>query len=207
MTFQTCSYHWTKAKTSDGRTVWYKFYKDPKVRKIKKDQSVFKYNYKEKIYQKYSGILLTDTIHGSTFIQFDSIRIYLFNNTDQFKNIFISKLVSGQMLYCEMDSACRPIPETEFTNVETGKPILRDLWGWTGHTITIDHFEELNYVNSKPTQRRFKFMVFPEKVRFNGYNAVFFLELTNKQADNTFNLETFIAGAKVTFLKNAWSEI
>ena len=102
-----------------------------------------------------------------------------------------------------MDSSCKPTQGLRITNAETGEPIIENLWGWTGHTITIDYFEELKNIKSNPTQRKFKFWVYPYKIRFNGANDIFLLELTNDNANEQTDLETFIEGAKVTFLTKA----
>lgn len=173
---------------------------------LKRENSFFKHRYQPKTYKKYPGNISFDTTHGSTFIQFDTIRVYLFYNTDTLKSIFTTGLLSAQMIYCAIDSSCMATPEIEaFDSI--GKPVIFDLWGWTGHTITIDFFKLLTNVDSKPTQRRFKFWVYPYKIRMNGGNDILFLELTNENADEKTDIETFIKGAKVTFLKRGWSMI
>ena len=199
LTFQSCSYRWTRAETDDGKKIWIKQYKDDKVAEMKSEQDVFKYSYCKQNYPKYAGNILSDTIHGSTFIQFDSIRVYLFSNAYIYKTIFTTGLLSGQMLYCAMDSLCRPFEDNSLTNAVNFKLIKPDLWGWTGHTIKIDRFELLNDVKSNRTQRRFKFRVF-QKDSINGHYNIFFLELTNENADNNTDINTFIKGARVTFL-------
>ena len=47
-----------------------------------------------------------------------------------------------------MDSTCIPTQGLKMTEVETGEPIIENLWGWTGHTITIDYFEELKNIKT-----------------------------------------------------------
>jgi hypothetical protein len=205
LVFQSCNYRWVRVETTDGKKVRIKEYKDYKVAEMKRDLYFFKYDYHEQTYPKYSGIITSDTIRGSAFIQFDSIRVYLNYGTSKYKSIFSSGLVSGQMIYCAMDSSCKPVNAAlVMVRSSTGDTIVENLWGWTGHTIQIDHFEELKYVNSKSTQRRFKFWVYPGKVRFNGGNDIFFLELTNDKADETTDIDDFIKGARVTFIKKAW---
>ena len=205
MIFQSCSYTLKRVKTDSGKRIWTKTYKDYEVGERKRTQSNFKYWYHEQNYLKYSGNISNDTTHSTTFIMFDSVRVYLFGKTSKYKSVFNSGLVSGQMLYCAMDSSCKPYGNLfELTDSKTGEPIVQDLWGWTGHTIIIDYFEELDYVRCKPTQRRFKFWVYPYKIRFNGANNIFLLELTNDKADSKTDIETFIKGARVTFVKKAW---
>lgn len=203
LTFQSCSYHWKRIEATNGNKFWVREYKDYEKQEEFEDRYIFN-NWKiDQTYQKYSGNITSDTTHGSTFIQYDSVRVYLFRGTDKFKSIFTSGLISGQLLYCKMDSSCKPIEGLKITNADTGEPIIENLWGWTGHTITIDFFEEIKNIKSKPTQRKFKFWVYPYKIRFNGANDIFLLELTNNNANEQTDIETFIKGASVTLLTKA----
>lgn len=205
--FQSCSFRWTRLEATNGKKFWVRQYKDNQKQEEFEDRYVFKNWKKEATYQKYTGSITSDTIHGSTFIQFDSVRVYLFSGANKYKSVFTSGLISGQMLYCKMDSTCKPTQGLKMTNVETGEPIIENLWGWTGHTITIDYFEELKNIKSEPTQRKFKFWVYPYKIRFNGGNAIFLLELTNEKATRETDIEEFIKGASVTFITHTRSMI
>lgn len=199
---QSCSYQLKRIEDTEGNKYWTKYYKDYEKQELHYDKNVFKYEYQEESYPKYNGFIWSDTTHGSTFIQFDTVRVYLFKQTDFYKQIFTSGLVSGQMLYCKMDSTCQPTKGLEIRNAKTGEVIIENLWGWTGHTITIDHFEELQKPKSTDQTRRFKFWVNPYKHRFNGGNIIFILELTNSSATKETDLNSFIENAEVTFLKN-----
>lgn len=106
------------------------------------------------------------------------------------------------MIYCELNSLCRPIENGfVFTNSETGDTVKPDLWGWEGHTITIDYFEELTELKTEETKRRYKFGVWPYKFRWNCHNDIFYLELTNESADHSTDFETFLKDARVTLLR------
>lgn len=63
-------------------------------------------------------------------------------------------------------------------------------------TNTICCFEELNYLKYPPTKKRFKFLVF-EPTIFNPF--VYLMELTNENANEKTDLETFIKDSKLTF--------
>ncbi len=204
---QSCSFKWTRIINSKGEKYWTRQYKDNEKNEQLEDRTLFKQSKKNTIYQIYTGNIHTDTTHFTTFIQFDSVRVYLFNGTDLYKKVFTSGLISGQMIYCKLNSSCQPTPSIHILDALTKEPIVENLWGWTGHTITIDYFQEIKYIKSKPTKRKFKFWVYTYKKRFNGGNAIFLLELTNKMADKHTNLEEFIEGAEVTFLTHARSMI
>jgi len=194
-------------ETENGEKFSIRNSKDSKKQVEFEDEYIFKNWPREQNYNKYSGVITSDTTHGATYIQFDSVRVYLFEETNRFQNIFSTGLLSGQMIYCKLDSLCTPTKEPVITNAETGEPIIEDLWGWTGHTLRIDYFEEIDYLKSKPTQRKFKFWVYPFKIRTSGFNYIFLLELTNKNANQQTDLETFIKGSSVTFLTKARSMI
>ncbi len=200
LSIQSCSYHWSKYELTNGEKLWVRSYKDYQKQEHYEDKLIFKNRKSDQAYQKYSGIITSDTTHGSTFIQFDSVRVYLFGDAYKFKSVFTSGLISGQMLFCKMNSSCKPIKEIKITDAVTGEPIIENLWGWTGYTITIDYFEELKNIKSKPTQRKFKFWVYPYKIRFNGGNSIYLLELTNDKANKKTDMEEFIKGASVTLL-------
>lgn len=199
----SCSYQLKRIEDIEGNKYWTKYYKNYEKQEQHYDKAIFKYEYQKESYSKYQGPISSDTTHGSTYVQFDSVRIYLFKQTDFYKRIFTSGLVSGQMLYCKMDNTCQPPKGLEIRNAKTGNIVIENLWGWTGHTIVIGHFEELQKPKSSVQTRRFKFWVYPYKHRFNGGNIIFILELTNPNATKETDLNHFIENAEVTFLKNA----
>jgi len=200
LTGQSCGYTWIRLESTTGQKFWVRHYNDQQKQEQFEDHYVFKKWKKDQVYQRYTGNITSDTTHGSVFIQFDSVRVYLHGRAGTFSSIFTSGLISGQMLYCKMDSSCKPTEGLKGINIKTGEPMLEQLWGWAGHTITIDYFEEMKNIKSKPTQRKFKFWVYPYKIRFNGGNDIFLLELTNENATRDTDLESFIRGASVTFL-------
>jgi hypothetical protein len=202
LTSQSCNYLLKTAKTEDGKTILVRYYPDLDKRQDHQIKCVFKYQYKENSYQKYSGNIKSDTIDGMTYIQFDSLRIYLSGGAIRYKNIFSSGLLSSQMIYCENDSLCR-VPKMDdsfFISIETGKQIPRNFHGWTGPEIFISNFKEITNVSSSPRKKQFRFNI----SHMNGF-SVYVLELTNNNKPSTF--DDFINGARVTFLKYGWSEI
>lgn len=203
LTIQSCNYTWTRLEATNGKNFWVKKYKNNQKQEQIEDRYIFKNWKRDTIYQKYSGKIISDTTHGATFIQFDSIRIYLFHGAENFKSVFTSGLISGQLIFCKLDRSCEQTQGLNLIDSKTGESIPENLWGWTGHTITIDYFEELKNIKSKQTERKFKFWVYPYKTRFNGSNDIFLLELMNENANENTDLETFIKGASVTFLIKA----
>lgn len=71
-------------------------------------------------------------------------------------------------------------------------------------TLKISSFEELKFLKSQPQVKRFRFWVYhPGTMN----PQVFFIELINQGANAQTKMEDFIEGAKLTFLKGAWTII
>jgi hypothetical protein len=189
LTCQACSYHWKKCTDIYGNSFWVRKYKTYQMQKEYEYQYIFNNWVRNKSYQKYDGEITTDL----NFIRFDTTRFLLFDTTIKYKNIFNSGLILPQMLYCELDTFCRPpVEDLTILNIKSGG-------GWRGHTITIDYFEELTNLRTKPTQRKFVFWANPYTIRLNCANPIFLLELTNNNANKKTDLDTFIKGSSVTF--------
>lgn len=196
---QSCGYRWESALTEDGEKVRNRVYKKLAVAEAKRNQSVFNYRDSTKPPPKYLGTITSDTIHNYTFIQFDSIRVYLYDKSSDFKEIFTSGLVSGQTLYSGNNLIATDTAKNKW-----------DIWGWKGKTVFIGGFELLTNVKSKPTERRFKFYAEsyprqPPLLYVLGDDA-YFLELTNDKATRKTDLHTFLKNANVTLLTLAWHE-
>jgi hypothetical protein len=152
-------------------------------------------------YEKYKGYITTDTFKDLTFIQFDSVRIYLDSGSAKFSSIFSSGLVTTQMFYCKWNKECTP-PEDEIIGL--GK---RNFYGWEGNAIIITDMVLLKEVNSKATQRRFELLPRALIHTASFGKSFYFLELTNDNANSKTDIETFIKGARVTLFKYGWMEI
>jgi hypothetical protein len=173
-----------------------------------KISNVFKYHYNPIIFTKYSGHIYTGTAKEDFYIQNDSIRVYLTGNTKKYKSIFTSGLIYGQLIYCALDTNCKPVEQDIFIHDRnTGKISYEDSYGWTGHSIKIDSIQLLENAHSNPSQRRFKLWVDPNKFKNSYFYNIIFIELTNKKANRSTEFENFVDGACTTFIKNTWQEL
>ncbi len=202
---ESCAYRWHVLKDANGGKHVLRMDKWYNLRNRQKFRSPFKLHRENKTFEKYAGTIQPDTAHNSYFIQFDTVRVYLFETKEVYRQIFSQGLLSGQMLYCGIHASCEPLPESHSTDMQ-GNEIKRNIWGWMGHTIRVSGFEEITGVHHKSNQRRFKFYLVPGKIG-RTVRHVFFLELTNKSANRRTSLDAFIAGSTVTFLKEAWAEL
>lgn len=135
----------------------------------------FKENYSPQLYSKYTGRIDCSIVNELDYVSYDSISVILDIENEIFKNIFISGLISGQML------------NTMNTD-----------------SITVCCFEELIYLKTKNSKRRFKFLVFHD----NFMNpSVFLIELTNKESNKKTDWKAFIKGAELTFISSPWLQI
>lgn len=191
----SCSFSWRKVELDNGKVKWKNIHKTSQNADY--DEIAFRSRYKQEFYQKYTGEISSDTIGGIHYVQFDSVRVFLFEK--EYKEILVSGLLSAQMIYCKYDSLCNPIPNLDWIEAifQQETPSFN---GWTGHALIIEHFEELKHLNPNPTIKRFKFHCDPFKIKLNGGYNVFLLELTNINADKTTNFNAFIKDSQVTFL-------
>lgn len=68
-------------------------------------------------------------------------------------------------------------------------------------TLTIGEFEELKFLSKSPRVKRFRFW---EYRKWSSNPQVYFIELTNTAAKKSMDMETFIKGATLTFVKGGW---
>jgi len=171
-----------------------------RYRSEQRDREAFLYKYQRMQFEAYQGEIASDTLHTYRYFQFDSVRVYLYVKKAQgYEAFFQSGLLHPQMIYCELMDTCEPVPEYDMYYAKTGEKVKLDIWGWEGHTIMIDQFEELTRLNLKH-RRRFKFWVHPHKTRINGGNHIFLMEVTNRGASMYAPIEEFVKGGHISFL-------
>lgn len=69
------------------------------------------------------------------------------------------------------------------------------------YRLSISNFEELKFLNHSPTQKRFRFWLNRNSLL---NPTVCFIELTNENATDKTDMQTFIRGASLTFYKEGW---
>jgi hypothetical protein len=67
--------------------------------------------------------------------------------------------------------------------------------------LKISNLHEPKFLSTDPTIKRFKFWVFRNGL---ANPQVYFIDLTNKDADKTTDMNTFLKGSTLTFVKSAW---
>lgn len=198
----SCSYRTMRVKAGDGKHYLVRYYPDPEKRRAYNERCIFKYSYKPGEPMVYGKPSVSDTVHGMTFFQFDSARVYLTGDADMLKLVFASGLLSAKTIYCAADSSCRPFSDGVFYMNGKGKMQLPSFHGWQGYYMYIDLCRQLDIKGTPPTHRRFTF-----RIMGTGGFTLWFFELVNENAGKNTSWETFVKGAKLTFLQPGWSEI
>ena len=198
----SCSYRLERIQDVNGKKYWVRYYPDLAKEEKYNIRGIFRNRNNSQNYKRYSNSIIFDSIEEYKFIQYDSIRIYLEGNSKKYFNIFSSGLISGQMIFCELNNTCTEPKGHIMTDSKTGQVIERNFLGWKKGLIRINEIEELKYFKLKPSTKRYKLRVYTDI----GID-IMFLELLNDSATDRTNLEDFIKGARTTFLNAGCSEI
>jgi hypothetical protein len=157
---------------------------------------LFKNQYKLQIHALYQGLISSDTIQNQTFVQFDTVRVYLLNQTKTYKGLFEKGLLSGQLFYYDHDTICAPLQSIKIQTPQSSTYYMN----WKGHSVGVDRIELLHDVHASQTQRRYK--IAAHRIEMGNYyvgNIVYYMELTNPHATRFTSFKTFINGATMTY--------
>lgn len=155
-------------------------------------EKLFYEQYKKNIYEKFEGEIIEIDDNNIKFK--NKVLNGYFSN--EYKLIFTSGLFYPQLL---SGNEVTPRKNDEELSKMSNTELFR--YQMTQNdTLSIGEFEELKFLNKTPTIKRFRFWEY----RNWSNPQVYFIELTNENADKTTDLEKFIKGATLTFVKNGW---
>jgi len=155
-------------------------------------EKLFYEQYKKNIYKKFEGEIIEIDKNNIKFKN----KILSGYFSKEYKLIFTSGLFYPQLL-----SGDEVIPRKN--EEELSKMSNTELFRYhmtQNDTLSIGEFEELEFLSKLPTIKRFRFWEY----RNWSNPQVYFIELTNENADKTTDLEEFIKGSTLTFVKNGW---
>lgn len=194
--FFSCSYRYVPCYTTDGKKKKCREYKNHDKQEAYAAQLIFKYQYKEVYYPKYTGTVLHDTANEGLYFQFDTARIYLSKEASIYTPLFLDGVLYTQQFYCALDTECvRPLGPMV---TEGGKAVNFS----EGMHFYIYTFEEPAYLRKSPQKRRFKIAI----PFFDG-EYIIFIELTNNTVHKYVNIEEFAKNARLTFIIFGWDEV
>jgi hypothetical protein len=156
-------------------------------------EKLFHEEYNEQHYARFMGNI--DVI-GISHIRFGSIILHA-DVAPEFKCIF-----SLGILYPQLITEYSVYPREssgELSKMADGQRVINNMI--LNDTLSIGNLEELKFLSTDPTKKRFRFW---EYRKWSKNPQVYFIELTNKAADRSTNLENFIKGAALTFVKRGW---
>jgi len=108
------------------------------------------------------------------------------------QGIFYPKIITG-------DSVAPKKSSEEINKMTDGQRVFYNMT--QNDTLRIGEFEELKFLSKNPTIKRFRYWEYRKGF---ANPKVYFIELTNMAADKSTDMETFIKGATLTFVKDGW---
>jgi hypothetical protein len=156
-------------------------------------EKLFHEKYKKENYKRYTGdIKVIDKNH----IRFGN-KILQGYFSPELKSIFTQGIFYPQII--TGDSVSLKKSNKEISAMTDGQRVFYKMN--QNDTLVIGEFEELKFLSKSPTIRRFRYWVYR---KWSANPQVYFIELTNTGADKSTDMETFIKGATLTFVKEGW---
>ena len=154
-------------------------------------EKLFEENYTKQYYKKFTGDII---VIDETKIRFGN-KILQANFSPELKSIFTQGIFYPHIITGDSVS---PKKTDEEIRKMTG--VQRMFYTMTQNdTLTIGEFEELKFLSTSPTVKRYRFW---EYRKWSTNPQIYFIELTNTTADKSTDLATFIKGATLTFVKD-----
>ena len=156
-------------------------------------EKLFYEKYKKENYKRFAGdIKIIDKNH----IRFGNkiLRAYF---PPELKSIFSQGIFYPQLIIG--DSVSSKKSNEEISKMTDGQKFFYNMT--QNDTLVIGEFEELKFLSTSPTIKRFRFW---EYRKWSANPQVHFIELTNTTAEKSTDLATFIKGAALTFVKDGW---
>jgi len=156
-------------------------------------EKFFYEKYKKENYKRFAGeIKVIDKNH----IRFGNkiLRGYF---SPELKSIFTQGIFYPQII--TGDSVAPKKSNEELIKMTDGQRVFYNMT--ENDTLVIGEFKELKFLSKSHTVKRFRFWEYQE---WSANPQVYFIELTNTVADKSTEMETFIKGATLTFVKGGW---
>ncbi|MBK0403150.1 hypothetical protein I5M27_09150 [Adhaeribacter sp. BT258] len=200
----SCSYKWAII-TEGNKRFLIRDYKDYDDKDAYFAKLVFKKKYKPKVYSRYSGEIIIVNEDNFPEVQFDTVRVGIAPNAIKFIEIFSSGILNSEILYCTLDSLCRPPSPMQMRDAKTGEIVKRYKGKTYKNYINVGLIEEPEQLKISPQRRRFKLWVDTTEGGY-GYDVVL-VEITNLKVDSYVDIREFVKGASLTYIVRAWGII
>ena len=156
-------------------------------------EKLFYEKYKKENYKRFTGDI---TVIDKSHIRFGNkiLRGYF---PPELKSIFTQGIFYPQNI--SGDSVAPKKSNEEISRMNDGQRVFYNMT--QNDTLIIGNFEELKFLSKSSTTKRFRYWEYRKGF---ANPQVYFIELTNTAADKSTDMETFIKGATLTFVKDGW---
>ncbi|MEO8404915.1 MAG: hypothetical protein ABI480_09975 [Chitinophagaceae bacterium] len=177
----------TKQKTSEEKEVEQKDFANQGDWENHEIKQIFKTKYSKQEHQVFEGKITTK----DNFYQFDKDCIEAFTN-NTFKVIFEKGILYPELIaeWINPDAGIKPKKETSEAKKENSR--------FKFDSLAISNFEEIKFVDHLPTQRRFRCWV---RFQFMFNPILCVVELSNENATEKTDMQTFVKDASLTFFR------
>ena len=189
--YSICTFQ-TKAQTKDTFVVRTQFANQGEQEDYWAEK-LFHEKYKKENYKRFTGEI---NIIDNNYIRFGN-KILQVYSVPELKSVFILGIFYPQIL--TGDSVTPKKSNEEISGMNDEQRVFYNMT--QNDTLSIGDFEELKFLSKNPTVKRFRFWQYR---KWSANPQVYFIELTNTDADKTTDMETFIKGATLTFVKGGW---
>ena len=200
----SCSYRLVRLEADNGKKTWVRFYKDADKRQEHQVRSIFKHEYKAKIYPRYVGAIRSGHAVGVKFHEYDTLRVNLAPRAYVLDGLFRTGVLSSSNFLCLAHGQCSTQNCSHSWTEAPGGQGPKDI-GWAGPLWEVVDAQILDRTGAKGTQRRF--LIHVTKYEPNPNRSAWVFEITNPGAGRTTPLEAFFDGAHLSFFTYAWTEV
>ena len=158
-------------------------------------KELFEKKYVHQSFEKFKGKI---SVIDKANIEFDNKILEFWSIKPELLEIFTEGIFYPQIVIGNEKN--NPIKsESELKSLTNNERLLYNLK--RNDKLRISDFEELPFLSNSPTVKRFRFWNYS----FGSMNPeVYFIELINENATEKTELNTFINGAKLTFVQKGW---
>jgi len=158
-------------------------------------KELFEKEYSEQEHEKFGGAI---SVESNSIIKFDNKTLNIWAIDPILLKIFTNGILYPQLIIGDEKNRL-PQSKAELDSLCGSERLAYFLA--KNDSLKISDFKELKFLSITPKKKRFTFWV---------YNSgfmnpqVYFIELTNKKATKKTNMDAFINGSQLTYLKAGW---
>jgi len=158
-------------------------------------QELFRKEYVKQSFTKFTGKI---SVVDKNTLTFDNKTLIIWAFQPELLEIFTEGIFYPQILIGNEENRPVKTPE-ELAKLSDQERLSYKML--RNDSLKISDFEEVKFLSKSPKVKRFRFLNFTSGF---ANPIVYFIELTNENANEMTDLKTFIKNAKLTFVKDGW---